>query len=146
MLQNHLLCPGSPFYYLINTIPTAVPIFLGHEFCRTTPFPGPSICQSFLCHDPGSQLQNPDLIPGSLIPWNMTLPFTLFSGDAWLEPVFRGVHHKLHGGLHVPGRTCRQTERGDPVGWTKGSWETLPTPFLVVSFNPPSSTPTPLYL
>lgn len=69
MLQNHLLFLESSFYCLISTIPAAAPISSGHEVGRIPlPFPGPSICHSLLCHDPGPRLQDLDLIPGSLVP------------------------------------------------------------------------------
>ena len=71
---------------------------------------------------------------------------SLFVHLKLLKPVFRCVHHKLHGGLHVAGRTWRQTGKENPVGRIEGNWETLPFLYPVVPFNPSSSIPIPLYL
>lgn len=128
--------PGSPFYCLTSAIAAAVPISSGHEVCRTLPFPGPATGHPLFWPNPGPRPDSRASSPETLF------PFTLLSGDAWLKPVLRGVHHKFHGGLHVPGGTWRQTEKGNPVGWTEGSWETCP----LAPFNPPSPTPTPWHL
>lgn len=91
---------------------------LRHCCCMRSAGHGPSLDLP-LAIPSSAPTHGPDLIPEPRPLKHFS--FTLLSGDAWLKPVLRGVHHKLHGGLHVPGGTWRRTEKGNPVGWTEGS-------------------------